>query len=441
MPKVITIAGAGLAGCEAALQLATRGWQVWLYEMRPERMTPAHRTGKCAELVCSNSLKSLRPDTASGLLKQELELLGCRLLELAKLAAVPAGHALAVDREAFADAVTRQIESNPNIILIRSELTEIPDGLSILAGGPLTSDALMQSLINLLGEQHLYFFDAIAPIVSADSLDGSIVFEKSRYDKGEADYLNCPFTQEEYLRFVDALRRGEKHNAHEFENEYFKSPDFRFYENCLPIEELARRGIDTLRFGVLRPVGLEDPRTGRRAYAVLQLRAENKDRTAFNLVGCQTMLTYGAQKEVFRLIPGLQNAEFLRLGSIHRNSYLNAPLVLNENLSLKARPDTWLAGQLSGVEGYVESIATGLLTALIINRTCAMGQEFKPLPDTTVLGQLHRRLITSSDAPFQPVNANFGLLPEPAGIEKSRKKQEYANRSLTDLRNWVRENL
>lgn len=437
--KTITIVGAGLAGSEAALQLAERGWEVSLYEMRPERMTPAHQTDKCAELVCSNSLKSLRTDTAAGLLKEELKLLNCKLLQIALDKAVPAGHALAVDRDAFAEEVTRQIEANSKITLIREEITAIPKGLTILASGPLTSDALMQAMIEQLGEQHLYFFDAIAPIVSADSLDRSVVFEKSRYNKGDADYLNCPFTKAEYLDFVSALLEGEKHTAHEFENAFFKDLNFRFYENCMPIEELARRGTETLRFGVMRPVGLEDARTGKRAYAVLQLRAENRNRTAFNLVGCQTMLKYGAQKEIFRKIPGLNGAEFLRYGSIHRNSYLNSPALLQPNLALKALPDVWLAGQFCGVEGYTESIGMGLLVALIIDSEFDKGKDSGfYLPETTVLGQLWKRLITASEQRFQPVNANFGLLPELIGVDKKNKKQEYAIRAFNDLQNWIK---
>ena len=436
MNKETTIVGAGLAGCEAALQLADKGWQVTLYEMRPGKMTPAHQTDKCAELVCSNSLKSLRTDTAAGLLKEELKLLDCKLLQIAMENSVPAGHALAVDREVFAQKVTDIITSHPQITLIRREITDIPDGKVILAGGPLTSDALMQSLIQHLGEQHLYFFDAIAPIVSADSLDRSIVFDKSRYDKGEADYLNCPFTKEEYLEFVTALQNGEKHTAHEFENEFWHDLNFHFYENCMPIEELARRGTDTLRFGVLRPVGLEDPRTNRRPYAVLQLRSENKDRTAFNLVGCQTMLKYGAQKDIFRKIPGLQKAEFLRYGSIHRNSYLNSPEVLNANLSLKKLPEVWLAGQFSGVEGYTESIAMGLLVSMIIENQAKTESEMPILPESTVLGQFWRRLITPSEQRFQPVNANFGLLPELIGVDRKDKKRELVNRAMKDLSEW-----
>jgi methylenetetrahydrofolate--tRNA-(uracil-5-)-methyltransferase len=421
------------------LQLADKGWRVKLYEMRPGKMTPAHQTGNAAELVCSNSLKSLRTDTAAGLLKKEMEMLDCKLLQLAMDNAVPAGHALAVDREEFAIKVTLLLESHPNIKLTREEVTTIPDGIVILAGGPLTSDALMQALIAKLGEEHLYFFDAIAPIVSADSLDRSIIFDKSRYDKGEADYLNCPFNKEEYLAFVEALQQGDKHVAHEFENAFFKELNFRFYENCLPIEELARRGIDTLRFGVLKPVGLEDPRTGRRPYAVLQLRAENTDRTAFNLVGCQTMLKYGAQKAIFRLIPGMEQAEFLRYGSIHRNAYLNAPVLLNENLSLKAMPNVWLAGQFSGVEGYTESIAMGLLVSIIIDKEFTTGKmPVCTLPKTTILGQFWRKLITPTEQRFTPVNANFGLMPELIGIDRKDKKAEYVNRSLRDLENWIK---
>jgi methylenetetrahydrofolate--tRNA-(uracil-5-)-methyltransferase len=437
MVKAVKIIGAGLAGCEAALQLADRGWRVTLFEMRPNTMTPAHSTDKCAELVCSNSLKSMRPDTAAGLLKEELKLLGCRLLDVALETSVPAGHALAVDRDAFADKVTQLIETHPDIELIREEITAIPEGNVILAGGPLTSDALMQSLIRQLGEQHLYFFDAIAPIVSADSLDRSVVFEKSRYDKGEADYLNCPFDKEEYLVFVEALLQGEKHEAHEFENEFFHNIDFHYYENCMPIEELARRGTDTLRFGVMRPVGLEDPRTGRRAYATLQLRAENRDRTAFNLVGCQTMLKYGVQKDIFRKIPGLQKAEFLRYGSIHRNAYLNSPALLNPDLSLQAMPQVRLAGQFSGVEGYTESIGMGLLAALFLDNTVSGKKSLSLLPETTILGQFQRRLTTPSEQRFQPVNANFGLLPELTGVDKSLRKQEYARRARLDLQNWL----
>ena len=300
MNKEIIIIGAGLAGCEAALYLAHRGWKVQLYEMRPDTQTPAHSTGLPAELVCSNSLKSLRLDTASGLLKAELEALGCELLPLAKESMVPAGQALAVDRDIFSQKVLEALQACPGITLISKEIQELPNSLSILATGPLTSEALMADLMNKLGEDQLYFFDAIAPIVDASSIDYEKVYSKDRYDKGEPDYINCPFSKEEYYSFVDALIAAEKHEAHEFENQFFSSVKFSFYENCIPIEEIARRGIDSLRHGVIKPMGLEDPRTGRKPYAVLQLRTENNLRSSYNLVGCQTMLRYPEQKRVFR---------------------------------------------------------------------------------------------------------------------------------------------
>ena len=397
--------------------------------MRPNKQSPAHETGLCAELVCSNSLKSKRLDTASGLLKAECKLLGCRLLPIAEGVQVPAGQALAVDREAFAQAVSSELESHPKITIIRDEFTTFPQTPCILATGPLTSDAMMQSLRELIGDQHLYFFDAIAPIVSRDSLNFEKIYRKDRYDKGDADYLNCPFEKEDYLRFVEALIEGEKHQAHEFEDVFFASVKFSFYENCMPVEEIARRGVDTLRHGVLKPMGLEDPRTGRKPYAVLQLRTENKDLSAYNLVGCQTMLRYPEQRKIFRLIPGLEDAEFLRYGSIHRNSYLNAPQVFNQDLSLKAASNIWIAGQLSGVEGYMESIASGLLIARII-----LG-DLSSLPATSILGSLWQRMTDSTSALFQPVNANFGLLPglENAPRDKKQKKEQLSERSLADL--------
>lgn len=427
----ISIIGAGLSGSEAALQLAARGYKVKLYEMRPEKQTEAHQTGHLAELVCSNSLKSTRLDTGSGLLKAEMQILSCKLLPIAHSCKVPAGHALAVDRALFAAKVTAEIDSNPQIQLIRREVTELPEGKVILATGPLSSDAIMHHLQQLLGEDHLFFFDAIAPIIDTDSIDMDKVYAKARYDKGEPDYLNCAFERDEYYRFVDALLEGEKHEAHEFENAFFSGKNFNFYENCMPIEELARRGKDTLRHGVMRPMGLEIPATGKKAYAVLQLRAENQDRTAYNLVGGQTMLRYPEQKRIFKLIPGLENAEFLRYGSIHRNSYLNSPLILNENLSLKAREDVWIAGQLSGVEGYVECIATGMLVAAII------AGELSSLPEHTVLGQLWRRLLSvQPKQSFSPVNANFGLLPALAAPprDKKLKRQMLSERSIQTMR-------
>ncbi len=427
MLNKIKIIGAGLAGSEAALQLADKGWQVHLYEMRGKKQTPAHQTDLCAELVCSNSLKSKLPSTSSGLLKAEINLLGCKLLFLAEQASVEAGNALAVDREIFSQIVTQRIKSHPNIRYFNEEVCSLNDELTILATGPLSSDNITAELLKTIGQNHLYFFDAIAPVVSTESINMEIAFKKSRYDDVNDDYINCPFNKEEYLRFVDALNSGDKHEAKEFENDFFRDPSYRFYENCMPIEELARRGTDTLRFGVMRPVGLEDPRTGRRPYALIQLRIENKEKTAYNLVGCQTMLKYGAQKDIFRLIPGLKQAEFVRYGSIHRNTYINTPAVCNSDLSLRNKSNIFLAGQLSGVEGYVESIFSGLLIAKIINR------ELKSLPDTTISGQLWRYLITENKH-FLPMNSNFGLLPAlDKKIGKKERKNAYSERALSDL--------
>jgi len=427
----VNIIGAGLAGSEAALYLADKGFGVRLFEMRPHKMTPAHQSGLPAELVCSNSLKSTRADTPSGMLKAELRLLGSKLLPIAESCAVPAGHALAVDRDLFAQKVFEKIQAHPKIELIREEVTELPDSPGILCSGPLTSDALAASLQKILGDTQLYFFDAIAPIVSTDSLDMDRIYSKDRYDKGDPDYLNCAFSREEYYAFVDALLEGEKHEAHEFENEYFTNLKFTYYENCMPVEELAKRGRDTLRHGVMRPMGLE--RDGVKPFAVLQLRTENQVRNAYNLVGCQTMLRYGEQKRIFRLIPGLEKAEFLRYGSIHRNSYLNAPELFNPNLTLKPRPDFYVAGQLGGVEGYMESIATGLLVAKI------HAESLQLLPPETILGQLWRRLIDPTMGKFQPVNANFGLLPalEPPIRDKKAKKLALAERGLTALQDFL----
>lgn len=434
MMKSVTIIGAGLAGSEAALYLADKGWAVQLFEMRPAKLTPAHQSGLAAELVCSNSLKSTLPDTPSGMLKAELRLLGSKLLPIAESCSVPAGHALAVDRGVFAKKVDDLIQAHPKIELVRTEVTKFPPGLCILSSGPLTSDPLAAELQNTLGSNQLYFFDAIAPIVAADSLDMGRIYRKDRYDKGEPDYLNCPFTREEYYAFVDALLSGEQYQAHEFENEFFRNIKFQYYENCTPVEELARRGKDTLRHGVMRPMGLEHE--GKKPFAVLQLRTENRDQTAFNLVGCQTMLRQFEQKRIFRLIPGLEQVEFLRYGSIHRNSYLNAPEVLNGNLSLKTSPQVFVAGQLGGVEGYVECIATGLLVARIL------AEEIPLLPPETILGQLWRRLTEPGQGRFQPVNANFGLLPalDMPIKDKKLKKLSLAQRGLEALKHFLEEN-
>lgn len=429
----IEIIGAGLAGSEAALYLAGKGLKVRLYEMRPGTMTPAHQTDLPAELVCSNSLKSTLLDTSSGMLKEEVRMLGSKLLPLAESCSVPAGHALAVDRELFAQTVSEQIKAHPNIELVREEVTRLPNEVCILCTGPLTSDALTRELQRHLGSEQLYFFDAIAPIVAADSLDYTKIYRKDRYDKGEPDYLNCPFTRDEYYAFVDALLAGEKHQAREFENEFFRNLKFSYYENCTPIEELARRGKDTLAHGVMRPMGLE--KDGIKPFAVLQLRTENKDLTAYNLVGCQTMLRYPEQKRIFRMIPGLEQAEFLRYGSIHRNSYLNAPQVLYPNLTLKNARNVFVAGQLGGVEGYMECIATGLLVSKILAEGIGM------LPPETILGQLWRRLIDPSTKGFQPLNANFGLLPalETPIRDKKLKKMSLSRRGLEALQLYLEE--
>ncbi|MDA3814026.1 MAG: methylenetetrahydrofolate--tRNA-(uracil(54)-C(5))-methyltransferase (FADH(2)-oxidizing) TrmFO [Candidatus Cloacimonetes bacterium] len=461
--KKIKIIGAGLAGCEAALQFADNNWQVELYEMRPGKQTEAHQTGNFAEVVCSNSLKSKLITTASGLLKEEMKILGCKLLPIAEECSVPAGNALAVDRDIFAEKVTSIIHDHPNINVHREEVISLDDELTIVATGPLTSKELTGELIKIIGDEHLYFFDAIAPIITSESIDESIVYRKTRYDKGEADYLNCPFSKDEYYAFVDALNEAEKHKAHEFESKFFEDINFNFYENCTPIEELARRGKDTLRFGVMKPVGLDDPRTGKWPHAVIQLRAENNKKTAYNLVGCQTMLKYGEQKKIFRLIPGMQKAEFVRFGSIHRNTYLNGPHILNKNLSLKKKPNVFIAGQLAGVEGYVESIFSGLLVARNVRQTSCLQssklgvsqegdiptEKFSNeiihsfdsaqddnllLPETTITGQLWRHLITDQKN-FQPMNANFGLLPplEEYIRDKKLRKQMYSERAIKDL--------
>ena len=431
--KAITIIGAGLAGSEAALQLADRGLAVKLCEMRPGKMTPAHQTGLAAELVCSNSLKSTLPDTPAGMLKEELRLLGSKLLPIAESCSVPAGHALAVDRELFAQKVDALVRTHPKIEMVHEEVTRLPESVCILCSGPLTSDALAAELQKILGSGQLCFFDAIAPIVAADSLDFSRIYRKDRYDKGDPDYLNCPFTREEYYTFIEALLSGEQYQAREFENEFFRDLKFNYYENCTPVEELARRGKDTLRHGVMRPMGLEHE--GKKPFAVLQLRTENRDQTAFNLVGCQTMLRQAEQKRIFRLIPGLEQAEFLRYGSIHRNSYLNAPQTLAPNLTLRNARHVFVAGQLSGVEGYMECVATGLLVTRILAEGIPM------LPPETILGQLWRRLIDPSQKNFQPVNANFGLLPafEVPVRDKKLKKLSLSQRGLEALKTFLEE--
>jgi methylenetetrahydrofolate--tRNA-(uracil-5-)-methyltransferase len=402
----IHIIGGGLAGCEAAWQAARAGCSVVLHEMRPARPTPAHKTGHLAELVCSNSLKTEQEDSAPWLLKQELRLLGSLLLEAAAEARVPGGHALTVDRERFAARVTAAIEAEPRIEVRREEVQAVPDGIVVIASGPLTSDALAGNIARLTGADRLYFYDAISPIVEADSVDTSIAFRASRYDKSldsTGDYLNCPFDKERYDCFIDALLAAETVSGHIPE-------DVPYFEACLPVEEIARRGRDTLRFGPMKPMGLIDPRTGRRPYAVVQLRQENLRADSYNLVGFQNHMRYGDQARVLRMIPGLERAEFIRYGQVHRNTYINAPALLTPNLEMKARPGCFFAGQISGVEGYVESIATGLIAG---RNAAGFSRENQPFsfPPETALGSLCRYVSGAGPARYQPANITFDLLP------------------------------
>src|SRR5438270_4054690 len=401
----ITIIGAGLAGCEAAWQCARRSVPVILYEMRPVRNTPAHRTADFAELVCSNSLKSESENTAPWLLKQEMRRAGSLLLQCADEAAVPAGHALAVDRERFSKNVMDAIAGEPLIEVRREEVARINEesGITIVASGPLTSDALSQDIARLSGSSQLYFYDSINPVVETDSIDHSKVYLAARYDKGTADYINCPFTQEEYDRFYDALVESQAVESRDWEN-------VNYFEGCLPIEEIARRGRDTLRFGPMKPVGLRDPRTGQIPHAVVQLRSENLRADSYNLVGFQNHLKFGEQARILRLIPGLENAKFLRYGQIHRNTYLNAPALLRETLQMKLHPNVFFAGQICGVEGYTESIAAGLLAG-IHAAALAKEDQLTPPPRDTALGSLIYYISNSDARNFQPANITFDLLP------------------------------
>lgn len=434
----ITILGGGLAGCEAAWQAVNRGCSVTLFEMKPIHFSPAHESPLLAELVCSNSLRSADTFSAVGLLKEEMRRLGSLIMAAADQTRVPAGKALAVDRGLFAQFITDKIEGHPRITIVRQEVTEIPDasdGPMIMATGPLTSGPLAESLATLTGQEQLAFYDAIAPIVHADSLDMNTIYRASRYDDGPGDYLNCPMNQEEYLRFIEALAKADKVPLKEFE-------DKKYFEGCLPIEVMLERGDDTLRFGPMKPVGLPDPRTGEDPYAVVQLRMENREGILYNMVGFQTKLTYAAQKEVFRLIPGMENAEFARMGSIHRNTFVCAPRVLTPTLQLKARPGLFLAGQLSGVEGYVESTAMGLLAGINASRLAASTEPVVPPPDTAH-GSLITHLSLTDPDHFQPSNINFGLFP--AWKQKIRKRlrgQYRAEQALASLEQWcLSENL
>ena len=421
--------GGGLAGSEAAWQAARLGVGVDLYEMRPVTTTPAHKTEHLAEIVCSNSLKSDQPYNASWLLKEELRKSGSLLLEVADQARVPAGGALAVDRERFAQAVTSAIENAPGITLHREEMVAIPDtGTVVVASGPLTPPSLSDSIRQFCGVEHLYFYDAIAPIIDAASIDHDRVFAASRYDKADGDYLNCPMSREEYGRFYEALQTGESVQLHAFE-------ETRYFEACLPIEEMARRGTDTLRFGPMKPVGLTDPRTGRNAYAVVQLRQEDLMKTAYNMVGFQNHLTFPEQRRIFRMIPGLENAEFLRLGQIHRNTYINAPALLSASMSARSDPRVLFAGQLAGTEGYIENIATGLVAGINAARHVLGSPAWTPHPETAT-GALCQ-YVSTPQKHFAPMNINFGLLP-PADtggkrLGKKERQQIVAARALERL--------
>jgi methylenetetrahydrofolate--tRNA-(uracil-5-)-methyltransferase len=428
----VKIIGAGLAGCEAAWQCARRGVRVQLYEMRPVHSTRAHQTADFAELVCSNSLKSESENTAPWLLKEEMRRAGSLLIDIARECAVPAGHALAVDRALFSAKVTEVISREPLIHILREEVTEIRENqLTIIATGPLTSDALSGEIARLSGNSHLYFYDSISPIVEADSIDMAKVYLAARYDKGTADYINCPMTKEEYDRFLDALLSAEAVEAKEWEK-------LNYFESCLPIEEIARRGRDTLRFGPMKPVGLRDPRTGRPPYAVVQLRQENLRADSYNLVGFQNHLRFGEQARVLRRIPGLENARFLRFGQIHRNTYINSPMLLNATQQMKAHPAILFAGQICGVEGYVESIATGMLAGIHSAALVSGGAPVAP-PRATALGSLVNYITQADAKKFQPANITFDLLPP---LEKKIRDRQVRHKvqcelGLSQLSRWL----
>lgn len=429
----VVIVGAGLAGSEAAWQIARRGVPVILYEMRPYKKTPAHHTGDFAELVCSNSLRAQALENAVGLLKEEMRRLDSLIMRAADATRVPAGGALAVDRTAFAAYVTEALINEPLVTVQREEVTTIPEHTpTIIATGPLTSEALAAAIRELTGEDYLYFYDAVAPIVTLESINMEKVFWASRYDKGEAAYLNCPMTEEEYQRFYEALVTAERVPLKSFEKEIH-------FEGCMPIEAMAARGRDTLRFGPLKPVGLIDPRTGKQPYAVVQLRQDNREGTLFNMVGFQTNLKWGEQQRVFRLIPGLENAEFVRYGVMHRNTYLNAPILLKPTLECKKRPGLFFAGQITGVEGYVESAAAGLIAGINAARI-VQGLEPVVFPPETAHGSLMHYITTADPKNFQPMNVNYGLFPPlPEKIrDRKRRNLALAERALRVLDEWRR---
>lgn len=433
--KEVSIIGAGLAGSEAAIQLAKRGIKVNLYEMRPQKTTGAHTTEKLAEFVCSNSLGSYDTTNASGLLKREMELLGGELIKIAYETRVPAGNALAIDREVFSEKVTELIESNDNINLIREEVTSIPDGNVIIASGPLTSDALAASIREFTESDYLYFFDAIAPIIEKDSINFDIAFWASRYDKGEASYINCPMNKEQYEKFYNILIYAPRIELKTFEK------GAKFFESCLPVEVLASRGVDTLRFGPMKPVGLIDKRTGEENYAVVQLRQDNSAKTLFNLVGFQTNLKWGSQKELVQSIPGLEHANIVRYGVMHRNTFINSPKLINCTLQARTRENLFFAGQLTGTEGYTESIASGLLAGINM-ANYIKGNPLLQLPKTTMLGALSRYITDEQHEKFQPINSNWGIV-EPVELPKKERKNKKLKAELIAKRSleYINDNI
>lgn len=433
MSTRVTIIGAGLAGCEAAHQLTKRGFSVDLYEMRPKVETDVHKSTDLAELVCSNSLRSDDPEHPVGLIKREMASWDSLIIDRARAASLPAGSALAVDREVFARGVTEAVEANSKINLIRDEVTALPDGPTILAAGPLCSDRLSQALYQFLGDEALYFYDAIAPVLEYDSLDHEVIFAQSRYDKGEgADYLNIPLSKEDYERFIHELVNAERVPQKKHEK-------MIYFEGCLPVEVMAERGVDTLRFGPLKPVGLTDPRTGEQPYAVIQLRQDNYAKTLWNLVGFQTQIKWGEQKRILRMLPGLEKANFIRYGMIHRNTFVHSPKHLEPTLRFRKRPDLFLAGQISGVEGYVESAASGLMAGIHMARMLR-DQDLVPFPATTAMGSLAHYVSFSGHKTFQPTNVNYGIF-EPLKLKRRVKKREkrrfYAERAAEDMRTYA----
>ena len=420
---IINVIGGGLAGSEASLYLARKGYKVRLYEQKPIQRSPAHHSDNLGELVCSNSLKNKNLDNACGLLKEEMKYFSSIMMEASFHSEVPAGNALSVDRDLFSSYITNTVKENPNIEIIPEVVTTFKEGINIIATGPLTDEALSKEIATMLGEEHFYFFDAAAPIIEASSIDMNIAYKKSRYDQGDDSYINCPFTKEEYELFYNELVKAERATLHDFD---------KVFEGCMPVEVLASRGINTLRYGPLKPRGLEY--NGNKPYAVLQLRQDNASASLYNMVGFQTNLTYGEQKRVFSLIPGLENAKFVRFGLMHRNSFICAPKFLNPDFSIKGHENIYIVGQLSGVEGYVESAASGLLCAVYLDRKLK-GKEFSKIPDTTMMGSLVNYITHASSKNFAPMNANFGIM-----LNITKDKMEVASRSISSLKEWISEN-